>query len=86
LRVRSAVLLCNPIDPLHALDAPEVARAVAECEQRAAARGITGKAVTPFLLSCLAEVTRGASLEANLALLRATATLAAQLGVEVVHG
>jgi pseudouridine-5'-phosphate glycosidase len=86
LRVPSAVLLCNPIDPLHALDAPEVARAVAECEQRAAARGITGKAVTPFLLSCLAEVTRGASLEANLALLRANATLAAQIAVELAHG
>ena len=86
LGVPSAVLLCNPIDPRHALDVPEVAQAVAECEQRAAARGITGKAVTPFLLSCLAEVTHGASLEANLALLRANATLAAQVAVELAHG
>jgi pseudouridine-5'-phosphate glycosidase len=78
--------LCNPIHPDHALDAVAVSQAVAECERRAAAAGVTGKAVTPFLLSCLAEVTRGASLEANLALLRANAALAARIAVELARG
>jgi pseudouridine-5'-phosphate glycosidase len=38
---------------------------------------VRGKALTPFLLSCLAEETGGASLEANLALLESNASLAA---------
>jgi pseudouridine-5'-phosphate glycosidase len=86
LGVESAVLLCNPIHPDHALDAVAVSQAVAECERRAEAAGVSGKAVTPFLLSCLAEVTRGASLEANLALLRANAALAARIAVELARG
>jgi len=86
LGVESAVLLCNPIPAGHALDAAVVAQAVAECERRAAAAGVAGKAVTPFLLSSLAEVTGGASLEANLALLGANATLAAQIAVELARG
>jgi pseudouridine-5'-phosphate glycosidase len=83
LGVESAVLLCNPIHADHALDAATVQDAVAECERRAAARGVTGKTVTPFLLSCLAEVTRGASLKANLELLRANATVAALVAAEL---
>jgi pseudouridine-5'-phosphate glycosidase len=86
LGVESAVLLCNPIHPDHALDPAVVARAVEECERRAATGGVTGKAVTPFLLSCLAEVTGGASLESNVALLRANAVLAAQVAVELARG
>jgi pseudouridine-5'-phosphate glycosidase len=79
LGVESAVLLCQPIPPEHALDRAFVAAAVTECERRAEAAGVTGKAVTPFLLSALADVTGGASLEANLALLGANATLAARI-------
>jgi pseudouridine-5'-phosphate glycosidase len=81
LGVDAAVLLCQPVPPARALDAGLVAAAVVECERRAASAGVTGKAVTPFLLGSLAEVTRGASLEANLALLGANATLAARIAV-----
>ena len=81
LGISSAVLVCNPVPDDHALDAAAVADAVTECERRANREGVCGKAVTPFLLRCLAEVTRGASLEANLALLRSNATLAAQIAV-----
>ena len=42
---------------------------------------MAGKAVTPFLLWCLAEETGGASLEANLALLESNAALAAEVAV-----
>ncbi len=64
------------------MDAAAVADAVKECEARASAHGVTGKDVTPFLLSTLAIVTGGASLSANLALLHANATLAARIAVE----
>ena len=45
----------------------------------AATEGVRGGAVTPFLLSCLAERTEGASLEANLTLLEANARLAGEV-------
>ncbi len=45
------------------------------------ASGHLGEELTPFLLSCLAEKTGGASLEANLALLESNAALAADIAV-----
>ncbi|MFL5798871.1 MAG: pseudouridine-5'-phosphate glycosidase [Actinomycetota bacterium] len=83
LGVESAVLLCNPIPADGAMDPAVVAEAVGACEAEAERRGIRGKDVTPFLLSCLSERTGGASLEANLTLLGANADLAARIAVEL---
>ena len=77
----SAVLLCNPVPEPYAMDAERIASAVQACERVAASEGIRGKAVTPFLLSCLAERTDGESLEANLALLESNARLAGEVAV-----
>ncbi len=52
-----------------------IARALAE----AAARGVTGKDVTPFLLARLAEASGGRTLAANIALLEHNARLAGQI-------
>jgi pseudouridine-5'-phosphate glycosidase len=81
LGVRSAVVLCNPVPDANAMDAAVVAEAVRRAEVRAEREGVRGKAVTPFLLSALAEETGGASLEANLALLGSNAGLAAEVAV-----
>jgi pseudouridine-5'-phosphate glycosidase len=81
LEAESAVLLCNPIPSAHAMVAPEIATAVRACEAEAERQRVRGKAVTPFLLSCLAERTDGRSLEANLALLEANARLAGEVAV-----
>ncbi|MGQ0668602.1 MAG: pseudouridine-5'-phosphate glycosidase [Actinomycetota bacterium] len=86
LGMGSAILLCNPIDEEHALPAGMVADAVAECEAQAERERISGKDVTPFLLSCLVERTGGASLEANLALLAANAALAAEVAGYLAAG
>jgi pseudouridine-5'-phosphate glycosidase len=51
------------------------------CEDDAKRYGIRGKAVTPFLLSCVAARTDGSSLEANLALLESNARLAGEVAV-----
>jgi pseudouridine-5'-phosphate glycosidase len=56
-----------------------VARALAEAEAAAARQGVTGKDLTPFLLGRLAETTQGATLRANLALLRNNAAVAATI-------
>ena len=81
LEALSGVLLCNPVPADHAMDAGEVASAVRSCEKAAARDGMRGKALTPFLLSCLAERTGGRSLEANLALLESNARLAGEIAV-----
>ena len=82
----AAILLCNPVPEGHALPADRVEAAVARCETRADAEGITGNARTPFLLACLAEETDGATLEANLALLESNAGLAADVASEMARG
>ncbi len=52
---------------------PAIARALAESE------GVRGKAVTPFLLRRVSELSGGASLKADLALLINNARVAARL-------
>lgn len=47
----------------------------------AKAKGITGKEVTPFLLSSIAELTRSNSLETNIALIKHNAEVGARLAV-----
>lgn len=79
LGIRSTLVVCNPCPEEAALDADRVAEAVARCLERAG--GVTGKVLTPRLLSCLAEQTGGDSLRANLALLEANASLAAEIAV-----
>ncbi|MFB6807900.1 pseudouridine-5'-phosphate glycosidase [Streptomyces sp. NPDC056387] len=75
----SALLVANPVAETEQLD-PQVhdrvlAEALAECRER----GITGQAVTPFLLGFLVRATGGASLEANLAAVRGNVTLGARI-------
>lgn len=73
-------LLVTAPCPEHAarpFEAMEVAIQQALAEARA--QHITGKAVTPFLLSRVAALTGGESQTANLALLENNATLAAQI-------
>jgi pseudouridine-5'-phosphate glycosidase len=77
----SGLVLCNPIPAEHAMDPDEVARAVRACEGSASRAGVSGKALTPFLLSCLAERTDGRSLRSNIALLEANAHLAGEVAV-----
>ncbi|MGC9370124.1 MAG: pseudouridine-5'-phosphate glycosidase [Paracoccaceae bacterium] len=72
-------LVANPIPaeaeiPRHEID-PIIAEALTEAE----ARGTTGKAVTPFLLGRIFELTQGRSLEANIALVLNNARLAAAI-------
>jgi pseudouridine-5'-phosphate glycosidase len=71
--------LCNPIPDPFAMDPRVVEDAVRACERIAEREGVRGKAVTPFLLSCLSERTDGESLEANLALLESNARLAGEV-------
>jgi pseudouridine-5'-phosphate glycosidase len=79
LEMDGALLVCNPIAEEAALDPFTVSEAAERCRARANAEGVGGKALTPFLLNCMADVTDGATLEANLSLLEANARLAATI-------
>lgn len=83
MRAESGVLLCNPIREDAAMDPQAVADDVRACEEEAERRGVRGKEVTPFLLSCLAERTGGASMDANLVLLEENARLAGRIAAAV---
>jgi len=86
LDVRSSIVLCNPLQEGFALDRDVVAGVVRACEEQAVSRGVRGKDVTPFLLSCLAERTGGESLQANLTLLESNAGLAAEVAAALASG
>ena len=55
LRIRSTILVCNPVPDAEAMDAAEIAEASLAVEELADRRGIRGKARTPFLLEALAD-------------------------------
>ena len=76
-----AVLVCVPPPAEDALAPAEIERAIHTALDEAAERGITGKEVTPFLLGAVADGTGGRSLEANVALLRNNARVAAEIAV-----
>ncbi|HEU0015285.1 MAG TPA: pseudouridine-5'-phosphate glycosidase, partial [Longimicrobium sp.] len=73
------MLLCVAPPEAAALPGDEIGRAIDVALARAAQRGIRGKDVTPFLLRSVAEATGGRSLEANVALLRQNARVAAEV-------
>jgi len=64
-----------------ALDRDEIDRALLAAEAEGRRQGVTGKAVTPFLLARLVDATGGRSLRANVALLAMNARVAAEIAV-----
>jgi pseudouridine-5'-phosphate glycosidase len=80
------VLFAQAVLEKVALKPEEFDRALAAAEKQAADAGVRGPAVTPFLLSRLADLTGGRSLRANRELIVANAELAAKLAIELVNG
>jgi pseudouridine-5'-phosphate glycosidase len=81
LRRREGALLLVP--PPSSVPREVVEAAVAAGLDDARARGVRGKAMTPFLLEAVARATGGRSRVANLALLERNAEVAARLAVEL---
>lgn len=72
-------LVANPIPAEDEIPAAALAPLIGQAQDEARAQGITGKEVTPFLLSRLFELTAGRSLAANVALVRNNARLGAAI-------
>lgn len=79
LGLTSGVLVCVPLPPADEIPReviePHIARALHEAEEQ----HIAGGAVTPFVLKRLAELTNGATVRANIALLKNNVAVAAEM-------
>jgi pseudouridine-5'-phosphate glycosidase len=76
LGIDGALVVANPVEAAEQLDPGEHERVLAEGLERARAAGVSGKAVTPFLLDHLHRATDGRSLEVNIAVARGNASVA----------
>lgn len=72
-------LVANPIPAVDELPATMLAPLIETALREAEAQGISAKGVTPFLLRRIFELTQGASLAANIALVRNNARLGAEI-------
>lgn len=79
LGLEGGVLVTVPVPEEAELPCEVVEEAIERALTAAQEQGITGKALTPFLLSQIARITEGRSLAANIALLRNNAAVAAQI-------
>jgi pseudouridylate synthase len=76
---QSALLVANPLSPEDQLDPLMLGDALDRALTAAAESGIRGKAVSPFLLDRIQQVTSGASVEVNLTIARGNVELAGQI-------
>ncbi len=79
-------LVANPIPQADEIAAETLAPLIAQAQRDADAQGISGKAVTPYLLQRLFELTKGRTLTANIALVLNNARLAARIAQAMVPG
>jgi pseudouridine-5'-phosphate glycosidase len=81
LGLETGVLIANPIPVADEMPSELYDRAIHTALSDADARGVRGRALTPFLLDRVRVVTGGESVRANLALLRHNAEVAAALAL-----
>jgi len=79
LGLPGALLVCNPPPADLALPQPDIEGWIATALAEAGAAGITGGAVTPYLLGALNRLSKGASVRVNRGLAIANAEVAARI-------
>ena len=82
---RRAIVVANPLPEGEQVDPALHDRVLADALAAAAAAGVRGGATTPFLLDRFHRETGGATLEANVALVRRNAELAARIALAAVR-
>jgi len=78
-------LVANPIPREAEIPAADLVPVIERALSEATAQGIAAKAVTPFLLSRIFELTSGRSLDANIALVLNNARLSAEIACALVN-
>ena len=83
LGLTGGAVVANPVPAEHASPADEIEAAIESALADAERRGIAGKAVTPFLLARIGELTEGESLRTNIALAKNNAALGGALAASL---
>ncbi|MFS8641397.1 MAG: pseudouridine-5'-phosphate glycosidase [Symbiobacteriaceae bacterium] len=78
-RIPGGVLVVNPVPAEYAMAPEEVERHIQDALAAMASEGVTGKAVTPYLLARMKEATGGRALQTNIALVKHNALVGAQI-------
>lgn len=81
LGLTGGVVVSNPVPVESALRNEEIDGIIAQALGEADAQGVKGKAVTPFLLARIKDLTGGRSLATNIALVKHNALVGARLAV-----
>ena len=81
LGLEGGVVVSTPVPEASAMPREEIDRITEQALAEAEGQGITGKAVTPFLLSRIKALTAGRSLATNIALVKHNAEVGARLAV-----
>jgi len=79
----SGIVLAVPIAKEQAASGVEIERAIQYAVQEARDQGVLGKEVTPFVLQRVNELTKGQSLQANIALIKNNAQIGSSIAVEL---
>ncbi|NNG25339.1 pseudouridine-5'-phosphate glycosidase [Telluria aromaticivorans] len=81
LGLLGGVVVSNPVPAESAMPAEEINAIIQQALGEANQQGVKGKAVTPFLLSRIKELTGGRSLATNIALVKHNALVGARMAV-----
>ena len=81
LSINGGVLITNPIPKTFELELTMMNEAINKAIIEAEKEKITGKEITPYLLSKVNEITQGKSLNANIKLIQNNAALAAKIAI-----
>jgi pseudouridine-5'-phosphate glycosidase len=83
-QLKGAVLITVPIPRQYALDATIMDKAIEQALKEAKQQHVAGYEVTPFLLRRVGELTKGASLESNIALILNNARVGARIAKALI--
>ncbi len=81
LGLAGGLVIANPIPEAEEIPADQIGALIEQAIAEADQRGITGAAITPFLLGRIVELSDGDSLRANIALVKNNARLGAAVAV-----
>jgi pseudouridine-5'-phosphate glycosidase len=82
MKIDGGVLVTNPIPAEFSLDEEVMNKAIEDALEEMEKLGITGKKVTPFLLSKIKDITEGESLKSNIKLVLNNCKLASLIACE----
>lgn len=85
LGLEGGVVVSTPVPEAAAMPREEIDRITEQALAEAEGQGVTGKAVTPFLLSRIKALTGGRSLATNIALVKHNAEVGARLAIALAN-